>query len=140
MTHSLVFHIANTAKRIQKSIEYRTSFGKLSFTEASTLVVLLFKGEISQTEIAAHLYLESPSVVSLIDNLEELKLVKRLSQDGDRRKYIVVLTEKGKTAAEEVWVQIRQLNNVLRGEMSHDEYKLVHKILLKLDDRLSQLE
>ncbi len=139
MTHSLVFHIASTAKRIQKNIGYQTDYGKLTFTEANTLAILLFEDQISQSEIAAKLYLESPSIVSVIDHLEELKLVKRISQDGDRRKYIISLTEKGQKAAEEVQLRIKRLNNVLRGEMSHDEYKLMHRILLKLDDRLNQL-
>lgn len=140
MTHSLVFHIVNTAKRVQKSIDYKTSCGDLTFTEASTLVLLAFQHQLYQSEIANHLYLESASVVNIIDRLEGLGLLKRASQDEDRRKHTITLTEMGEKIAEEVQVQMRSLNNLLRGEMSHDEYKTIHRILLKLDDRLGRIE
>lgn len=138
MTHSLVFHISSTAKKIQKSMEYQTRFGQLSFTEASTLLIIKQQKEVFQNEIATRLYLEPASVVSVIDELEKLELVERKSQAEDRRKYKIVLTQKGEEAVQEVRKQMKKLNDFIKKQISIEEYQLMQEALTKIDSRLSE--
>ena len=132
MRHTLIFHTIGLSKKLQKIVGFRQSSFPLSYTQASALLVINSRKEINQREIAFHLHLEPASVVSLIDELERLKLVKRLSPNGDRRKYHIVLTEKGKMKLKEINNQIYKLDDYLKTKLSSEEIMTFFSTLEKL--------
>lgn len=78
--HTLVFHIIGFARKIQKIIGFKAPPLSLSYSEAAALLIITdSKKDINQTEIASRLHLEPASIVSLIDELEKLGLVKRVA-------------------------------------------------------------
>lgn len=133
MGHSIVFHISSTARKIQKTLEYKVSCGDLSFTQGATLLVIKFKKEVYQNEIASSLYLESASLVTVIDGLEKLGLVERKDLAEDRRKYKIVLTPKGVQVSEEVYNQLKKLNAVIKKQMTSEEYFIFCQTLSKVE-------
>src|SRR3990170_1450477 len=132
MKHTFVFHIIGLARKIQKVIGFKSPPLSLSYSEASALLVIDSQKNISQREIAAKLHLEPASVVTLIDELEKLDLVKRQSPDGDRRKYHIVLTDDGKRKVRQIKKRIHQLEDALRGKLSQKEIASFFPILEKL--------
>lgn len=131
MTHTLVFHLIDLGKKLQK-IGFLNQPQSLSYSQAITLVVINSQGEISQTEIAAKLNLKPASIVTLIDELEKLKLVKRQEVVNNRRKYRIILTKQGKLLAAEIAEQIKELENFLKNQLSPDEQEKLHKTVEKL--------
>ncbi|MEI4488310.1 MarR family winged helix-turn-helix transcriptional regulator [Frigidibacter sp. MR17.14] len=71
----------------------------LTLSRARLLIMLADDGGKTQTEIAATLEIEQPSVVSLLDGVERKGLVARHQVEGDRRLKRVELTEAGRAEA-----------------------------------------
>lgn len=138
MKHTFVFHIIGLARKIQKVIGFKSPPPSLSYSEASALLIIDSQKNISQREIAAKLHLEPASVVTLIDELEKLNLVKRQSPDGDRRKYYIVLTDDGKRKVRLIKKRINQLEKDLRSKLSEKEiasfFPILEKLMAYLDD------
>jgi len=136
--HTFVFHIIGLAKKIQKVIGFKSPPFSLSYSEASALLTIDSQKDIHQREIASRLHLEPGSVVSLIDKLEKINLVKRESPDGDRRKYHIILTNIGKRKLRQIKSRAYQLDNALRNKLSEKEitsfFSTLEKIMAYLDD------
>lgn len=131
MTHTLVFHLIDLGKKLQK-IGFLNQPQSLSYSQAITLVVINSQGEISQTEIAGKLNLKPASIVTLIDELEKFKLVKRQQVVNNRRKYRIILTKQGNLLAAEIAEQIKDLENFLKNQLSPDEREKLHKTVERL--------
>lgn len=63
---------------------------------------LHFKKQLSVVELANEIGFTHPSTISLLKELEKLKLVRSLKDKADERKRLVQLTEKGKTLVEQM--------------------------------------
>src|SRR5580698_71855 len=66
----------------------------MSITDSKTVSVLMQEGPMTAGELAVRLSLTSGAVTSVIDRLEAVKLVRRVSDKDDRRKVIVQLNHK----------------------------------------------
>lgn len=74
----------------------------LTYPRARVLAVLAERQPLRQTELAADLELEGPTVVRLLDGMEALGLIVRRAVPGDRRAKHVELTDHGSRQAEVV--------------------------------------
>ncbi|OGE04900.1 hypothetical protein A3B51_02410 [Candidatus Curtissbacteria bacterium RIFCSPLOWO2_01_FULL_41_18] len=138
MEHTLIFHSIDVAKRIQKVIDFKSPPLSLSYSQASALLVSDSQKEITQKELASKLRLEPATIVTLIDELERLKLVKRVSIDDDRRKYHIALTPAGKNKAKQIKVKTVQLDSFLKNKLAKQELNNLHSILTKLTVALGE--
>lgn len=118
MKHTLVFHTIDIARKIQKIIDFRAEPISLSYSEASTLLILDSHKKLSQKTISLILNLEPASVVTLIDELEKSKLVKRQTTNDDRRKYLVTLTEQGLSKVKLIKSRSSKLDNFLAKKLA----------------------
>ncbi len=73
----------------------------LSIPQFDVLSTLTEQQGLSQSDLAARLYVTKGNVSGLIDRLVEAGLVERRSAPGDRRSNAVFLTPEGRQAAEE---------------------------------------
>ena len=138
MKHTIVFHTINVAKKMRKAIGLKLGNPPFSYSQSSTLLAIDSQKEISQREIATRLHLQPASVVSLIDELERLKLVIRKPTSFDRRKYNIILTPGGKTLAYKIRREASQLENFLRDRLGLDEagkfFLTIENISLYIDE------
>lgn len=114
-SHTLVFHLLVVSRKLQKALGYTSH--PIPLTQARALLVIESQNEISQQEIAQKLQLEPASVVTLIDELEKHKLVKRTTPPGNRRKYHIELTKKGKNIAKLTKKQAFKLEKFIGGRL-----------------------
>ena len=135
MTHTLVFHLIDLGKKLQK-IGFLNQPQSISYSQATTLVVINSQREICQNEIADKLNLKPASIVTLVDELEKLKLVKRQAIANNRRKYQIILTKQGRLLVGEVTGQIKALENYLRNQLSPVEREKLYKTVEKLTSSL----
>jgi DNA-binding MarR family transcriptional regulator len=97
-TDQLALELLNLVPKIMQTIrtEMRQSRGgDLSVPQFRVLAYLRGKPGSALHEIAEHLGLTSPSIVSLVDGLAAKELVKRCEVAGDRRKVALYLSENG---------------------------------------------
>ena len=137
MEHTLIFHSIDVGKRIQKVIDFKCPPLSLSHSQASALLVIDSQREITQKELASKLRLEPATIVTLIDELERLKLVQRVT-NADRRKYNIALTTAGKDKIKQIKAKTNQLDSFLKNKLSKQELANLHSILSKLTIALSE--
>ena len=133
MKHTLVFHIIGLSRKIQKQIGLKSKPLSLSYSQASTLLVIDSFQEVSQSQIAQNIHLEPASVVALIDELERLKLVKRQAAGGDRRKYHVVLTPNGGLKAKMIREKINTLDKLIKDQFPDEQIRNFTRVLEELN-------
>ena len=124
------------ARRLQK--KFNTAGINLTIEQWSVLYHLWKEDGKSQQELCNATFRDKPSITRLIDNLEKLDLVKRVSDDKDRRINKVYLTSN----ATELQVQTMQLaeetlNEALEG-VPADQIDLCKSVLQKVYDNLNQ--
>lgn len=73
----------------------------LSIPQFDVLSTLTEREGISQTDLAARLYVTKGNISGLVNRLVEARLVERRNAPGDRRSNAVFLTPEGRKAAEE---------------------------------------
>ena len=121
MGHTIVFHSINLAKKMRKAIGLKLGYPPFSYSQSSALLAIDSQKEISQREIASRLNLQPASVVSLIDELERLKLAERKPTSFDRRKYNITLTPQGKSFAYKIRQEATRIENFLREKLGTKE-------------------
>ena len=107
----------------------------LSVAQAPVLGILHeAKRPIMITEVARRLFLETPSVTTMIDRLSERGLVERIKDPKDRRKTLVGLTAKGKRLVESIREPGRQLQEEMFGALDDGERESLKALLQKFRD------
>jgi DNA-binding MarR family transcriptional regulator len=75
----------------------------------------------SQQELCNASFRDKPSITRLVDNLEKLKLVKRVSSSTDRRMNMITLTDAAKKLQERTMgIASNTLNEALEGVSATD--------------------
>ena len=73
----------------------------LSLLQAYALAHLFFKGPLKMSDLCEHMQVSPAAASQLIDRLEKLEMVERISEPGDRRVRKIVVLDKGKNFVQE---------------------------------------
>ena len=73
----------------------------LSLLQAYALAHLVFKGPLKMSDLCEHMQVSPAAASQLIDRLEKLEMVERISDPDDRRVRKIVVLEKGKNFVQE---------------------------------------
>lgn len=114
--YSFITGVASTAiaRRLQK--KFNTAELNLTIEQWSVLYHLWKQDGISQQELCNATFRDKPSITRLVDNLEKLQLVKRVSSDSDRRMNLIYLTKQAQKLQEEsMGLAEETLNEALEG-------------------------
>jgi DNA-binding MarR family transcriptional regulator len=102
------------ARRLQK--KFNTASLNLTIEQWSVLYHLWKQDGISQQELCNATFRDKPSITRLVDNLEKLQLVKRVSSHSDRRMNLIFLTKQAQKLQEEsMGLAEETLNEALLG-------------------------
>ena len=134
--YSFITGVASTAisRRLQKN--FKQEGIEITIEQWSVLYHLWKKDGISQQELCNASYRDKPSITRLVDNLEKLKMVKRVGSPSDRRMNLICLTD----AARKLQVQTMAiaeltLNEALDG-VSAADIETAKSVLQKVYDNL----
>lgn len=123
------------ARRLQK--KFNSSGINLTIEQWSVLYHLWKEDGKSQQDLCNATFRDKPSITRLIDNLEKLNLVKRISHDKDRRVNKVHLTKHAQKLQEDTMQLAEEtLNEALAG-VPADQIELCKEVLQKVYDNLS---
>jgi DNA-binding MarR family transcriptional regulator len=97
------------------------------------ILLLLDTGGASQQELCAAAGIDSGNMVELLDSLEALGYARRARDPRDRRRYVVSMTERGRSAlAAELRPAIEQYTTAFLGPLTELERQRLASILGKL--------
>lgn len=110
----------------------------LTFSQFSVLEVLLHLGPMNQKDVAAKIFSSNSNLVTVVDNLENARLVRRERSAKDRRNFIVHLTKKGGKLINELFPKhlrlISERFSVLNDKELETLGRLSKKIGLNVDE------
>ena len=134
--YSVINGMASTAvaRRLQKN--FRQAGLEITIEQWSVLYHLWKNDGLSQQDLCNATFRDKPSITRLVDNLEKLKLVKRVASKNDRRINQVFLTEQGRKLEEETMtVANNTLNEALTG-VPADRVDICKEVLQIVYDNL----
>lgn len=125
------------ARRLQK--KFNTSGINLTIEQWSVLYHLWKQDGASQQELCNATFRDKPSITRLVDNLEKLNLVKRVSDEKDRRINKIYLTRNAQKLQEDTMQLAEEtLNEALSG-VPADQVEMCKEVLQKVYDNLNGL-
>ncbi|MBN9069967.1 MAG: MarR family transcriptional regulator [Rhizobiales bacterium] len=109
-------------------------------TQARWIVLLQLSqaGPLAQRDLAEKISVEGPTLVRVLDKLEEQGFVLRLPCEHDRRVKRIHLTEAAAPVLDEITRISKQLRQELLSGVPRNELRLAWKLLKELGDRLEK--
>ncbi|MGH3859213.1 MarR family winged helix-turn-helix transcriptional regulator [Actinokineospora sp.] len=98
----------------------------------SILQALADNGPTPQLALGAYLRIDPATMVSSLDDLENAGHAARVRDPGDRRRYLVEITESGRTVLAGANERLGELDDQAFAELSSTDRKSLHRILSKL--------
>ena len=122
------------ARRLQKN--FKQNGLDITIEQWSVLYQLWKNDGMSQRELCNATYRDKPSITRLVDNLEKMKLVRRVPSKEDRRMNLIYLTDAAK-ALQEGSMELANLtlNEALTG-VSPADIELCKSVLQRVYDNL----
>jgi MarR family transcriptional regulator for hemolysin len=112
----------------------------ITFRQAQVLGWLALEGPLSQADLAARMLIEPPSLVGVLDRMEQARLIERRSCPDDRRKNLVHPLP----TADKVWRKLsecgRRVREQAREGMSEEEVESLKRLLNKMRENLMARE
>lgn len=125
--------LKTSAKAWEKAadIEFRERFG-LTGAKWKIIAVLSIKEGITQKHIADMLFVEAPTLVSVIDKMEKEGYVRRESDSNDRRNNLIFMTKKSKDIVDPIINSILEIRNMGLDKISKKDMEAAKKVLSQI--------
>jgi MarR family transcriptional regulator for hemolysin len=121
----------------RRRINHELTNQGLSASTAVPLVVLLRnESTMRQCDLAEKLGIEGPSLVRILDGLEESKFIERKPDSTDRRARRLILTESGREMAEQVEIILADFRATMLADADPDDVDAAIGLLTFLANRL----
>ena len=93
----------------------------------------------SQVELAQYAGITGPSLVGIVDELERRGLVQRERSKEDRRRNMLVVTDKGERTMNALFDEVRHIEDPIQEELSAEELdqfiSLIDRIIIAVADK-----
>jgi DNA-binding MarR family transcriptional regulator len=122
------------ARRLQK--KFNAAGLNITIEQWSVLYHLWKEDGKSQQELCNHTFRDKPSITRLVDNLEKLNLVKRVSSKEDRRINKIYLTETAQTLQEQTMAIAEETLNEALQLVPPDQIEVCKTVLQVVYDNL----
>jgi DNA-binding MarR family transcriptional regulator len=135
--YSFITGKASTAigRRLQKN--FKEANVEITIEQWSVLYHLWKQDGLSQQQLCDATFRDKPSITRLVDNLEKLKLVKRVASKDDRRMNMIYLTNEAQVLQEQTMGLANQtLNEALDG-VTIEQIEIAKMVLQKVYDNLA---
>lgn len=124
------------ARRLQKN--FKQNSVDITIEQWSVLYHLWKDDGLSQQQLCDATFRDKPSITRLVDNLEKLKLVKRVPSKDDRRINLIYLTTEAQQMQEHTMQLANQtLNEALEG-VTMGQIEIAKEVLQKVYENLKK--
>ncbi|WP_300384276.1 MarR family transcriptional regulator [Clostridium sp.] len=125
---------SKSAKLLADSLEKRLNYYNITRTQWIALYYVSINEMITQKKLSDKMSIKEPTVVRLIDKMESLDWITRISNENDKRVKCLELTEKGNKIETEMLDIVENFKNDVIKDISLEEldnYKSVLNKMLK---------
>ncbi len=135
---SIGYSVAMAYRALRKALDAELGHYGITFSQWQVLAGLALEGEISQVKLAELIGVEGPTLVRILDRMEQKGWIKRKISSRDRRQKLISPTKK----VEGVWKKMTECahgvrNNAVKGISSKDVVKL-RRLLEKIRENLDE--
>lgn len=135
-TERLGLLLNETARTWRTKLDQRLKPLGLSVGKWSTLAHLARGGDkLTQSEIAARVGIEEPTLVGILDRLEDDGWIQRKSHAGDRRCKTVHLRKRSKSVLAQIFSTAAQLRHELLNDIPRDDLETCVRVLSHIRDK-----
>lgn len=141
MREQFPFAVARVTRRWRKLLDERLK--DLGVTQArwTTMVYLQQGGEgLTQRELASLMAIENPTLVRLLDSLEQQGLIERRACQHDRRARRLFLTKAGKAFMEDLGARAAALRKEMLDGVTDKEIECALKVFHKIMENGERLK
>jgi MarR family transcriptional regulator, transcriptional regulator for hemolysin len=138
---SIGYIVRSTAKVFESAFDQQLR-KKADITGAQSRVIAalaLLKDGMTQKEIANRIGIEAPTIVPIIDKLEEQGIVIRRPDHNDRRNNLIFLTGESETKWELIIECASELEKASRQGLSQEELEITKRTLCKIAQNVAGL-
>ena len=136
--NSVGFVVYSASKTYQKAfdLELRNKIG-ITITQSKVIFALYMHSGLTQRELADKIGVETPTLVPIIDKMEEDGYVKRKLDSEDRRLKRIYTTLKTDALWDSMMECVSQIRKVSLKEVSEQEVKSVLGVIKKITENLA---
>lgn len=110
-----------TSRKMRTLFDARVREEGLTLPRARVLMNLQRHTQLAQKELAEALEIEGPTLVRLLDKMEEQDWIARISVDGDRRAKHVILTAQGRVMAKKVFAIVDDMRGQILRTLTEEQ-------------------
>lgn len=136
----LMHEISALNRKVRSLFDAMVKERGLTLPRARALFSLSKKDGVNQRELAFELELETPTVVRLLDSMEEQGVVERKAEGADRRAKQVHLTELGRETAADINLVAADFRNELMAEISEADMETTLKTIRTLTAKVYAMD
>ncbi len=134
---SIGYSVAMANRALRKALDAELSHYGITFSQWQVLASLALEGETSQVKLAELIGVEGPTMVRILDRMEQKGWIKRKASSCDRRQKLISSTKK----VESVWKKMAECahgvrNRAVKGISSKDVANL-QRLLKKIGENLN---
>jgi DNA-binding MarR family transcriptional regulator len=123
---------SRSAKLLADSLEKRLNYYNITRTQWIALYYISVNEMITQKKLADKMSIKEPTVVRLLDKIEALDWITRISSDNDKRVKCLKLTPKGKKIETEMLDIAENFKNDVIRDISPEELDNYKSVLNKM--------
>ncbi|MDN3672433.1 MarR family transcriptional regulator [Flavobacterium branchiarum] len=133
-TGTVLYTIEQTIKEYRKISQKNISqiVNDITVDQALVLIIIDKNSNYSQKEIAELIFKDNASITRIIELMVKKDYLTRKTNESDRRKFNLEITEKGKKTIELLNPAILKNRQTALEGLSEDEIELLDKILTKI--------
>lgn len=134
----LPFRLSVLSNAVSRQIAeiYEREFA-LSIWQWRVIAVLGERTGMTSTEVAQLTLMDKPTVSRTVSSLIDRRLVVRVTDEGDRRRMPLALTEAGLAIYRAIMPRALEWESAILRELSAEETATLHKLLSRLADAVS---
>ncbi len=111
---------------------------KITVEQLAVLEILHIHGDMNMSTLSKILWKQNANITRIVDKLENRKLVIRKAIKGDRRAYLVALTDDGKVLLEAVTPIVISTYKDMVSPITPEEEEITLRTIKKIIDHLSK--
>lgn len=129
--NTLILHTNRYAKAYSKSAIHRSDFS----TQEDYIYLINLKafGAMTKTDLIKRNIQEKPVGMQIINRLIRQGWIKQMDSSEDKRSKIIMITEEGSAALEQIMQKVRQATEIVTGNLSKAEKFQLITLLQKLE-------
>jgi MarR family transcriptional regulator for hemolysin len=131
--NSLGLAIKNASKSLERAldVELRGQYG-LSGGQWKVILVLTIQNGLAQKDLAERIFVDSTTLVPIIDGMEKRGLVERKTDPKDRRNNNVFLTAKSEPFVDPIIEIVLRMRKIFFRNISEDDLEFTRNTLKKI--------